>query len=81
MTWTRRAACRDEDPELFFAVGTEGPALQQVEAAKKVCARCPVHTECLAWALEHGIDDGVFGGRTEAERRQIKRNYIRQRTA
>jgi len=67
--WRDRAACRDEDPELFFPTGTDGPALLQVEQAKAVCRRCPVTDECLSWALATGQDHGVWGGTTEEERR------------
>ena len=51
MDWRHRALCRDEDPELFFPIGTTGPAAQQVEDAKLVCKRCDVRAECLQWAL------------------------------
>ncbi len=60
MEWLRRAACVDEDPELFFPVGTAGPALRDTEAAKDVCARCPVSAQCLAFALELGQTSGVW---------------------
>ena len=42
MTWRNRAACLDEDPELFFPVGNAGPAVDQIEEAKLVCFRCEV---------------------------------------
>ncbi|KID28650.1 WhiB family transcriptional regulator [Prauserella rugosa] len=73
MDWRHRAACRDEDPELFFPVGTSGPALSQVTAAKAVCHRCTVAADCLAWALASGQDAGVWGGMDEDERRALKR--------
>jgi WhiB family redox-sensing transcriptional regulator len=68
----RNGACRDEDPELFFPVGTSGPALLQVTKAKAVCQRCSVASDCLAWALASCQDSGVWGGMGEDERRSLK---------
>jgi WhiB family redox-sensing transcriptional regulator len=73
MDWRHHAACRDEDPELFFPIGSTGPALDQIEEAKQVCKRCPALEPCLAWALESGQDAGVWGGLSEDERRALKR--------
>jgi WhiB family redox-sensing transcriptional regulator len=77
MDWRHRALCRDEDPELFFPIGTAGPAATQVEAAKVVCGRCSVIEDCLSWALETGQDAGVWGGTSEDERRALKRRGAR----
>ncbi|NGO45459.1 WhiB family transcriptional regulator [Streptomyces sp. YC419] len=81
MEWLRRAACADEDPELFFPVGTTGPALHEVEAAKEVCARCPVSYQCLTWALDTGQTSGVWGGTCEEERAALLRLVRRQPTS
>jgi WhiB family transcriptional regulator, redox-sensing transcriptional regulator len=80
MDWRHRAACRDEDPELFFPVGTSGPALLQIAEAKIACWRCPVSTECLNWALASGQDTGVWGGMSEDERRAVKQRHERTGT-
>ncbi|WUH91973.1 WhiB family transcriptional regulator [Streptomyces sp. NBC_00433] len=77
--WQNRAACRDEDPELFFPVGNSGPALLKIEEAKTVCRRCPVMGECREWALETGQDSGVWGGLSEDERRTMRRRAQRAR--
>jgi WhiB family transcriptional regulator, redox-sensing transcriptional regulator len=79
MDWRHRAACRDEDPELFFPIGNTGPALLQIEDAKAVCRRCNVVESCLQWALESGQDAGVWGGMSEDERRALKRRAARSR--
>ncbi|MBL3669999.1 WhiB family transcriptional regulator [Streptomyces sp. M2CJ-2] len=77
--WRTRAACRDEDPDLFFPIGTSGPALLQTEQAKAVCRRCPVREQCLDWALESGQSLGVWGGTSETERRALKRRLKARR--
>jgi WhiB family redox-sensing transcriptional regulator len=71
--WRQRAACRDEDPELFHPVGDKGPALLQIAEAKAVCRRCPaeVRQKCLEHAVATGSDSGVFGGMSEDERRYL----------
>jgi WhiB family redox-sensing transcriptional regulator len=81
MDWRHRAACLDEDPELFFPIGNTGPALLQIEEAKAVCRRCEVMDTCLRWALESGQDAGVWGGLSEDERRALKRRNARARRA
>lgn len=81
MDWRHHAACRGKDPEVFFPIGTSGPALQQIEDAKAVCARCPVIDTCLEWALEHGMDSGVWGGLSEEDRRALRRRNARARRA
>jgi WhiB family redox-sensing transcriptional regulator len=79
MDWRHHAACRDEDPELFFPIGNTGPALLQIDEAKRVCQRCLVMESCLQWALESGQDSGVWGGLSEDERRAAKRRSARIR--
>ena len=46
--WRRHVACRREGPELFFPVGSVGPALAQIAEAKAVCTRCPVREACAS---------------------------------
>jgi WhiB family redox-sensing transcriptional regulator len=73
MDWVHRARCKDEDPELFFPVGTTGPAASQIDAAKAICMQCEVRPECLEWAMTTGQDAGVWGGLSEEERRALRR--------
>lgn len=71
--WRDDAACREEDPETWFPIGTTGEALLQIEEAKAVCRRCPVMEACGEWALTTRQDAGVWGGMSEAERRSIRK--------
>jgi WhiB family transcriptional regulator, redox-sensing transcriptional regulator len=71
--WRDHAACSGLDPDLFFPVSTAGASLTDIEAAKRVCQRCPVTMSCLHWALELGQVSGISGGTTEEERRALRR--------
>ncbi len=65
--WVGRAACRGVDPDRLFVRG----AAQR--AATAICRHCPVQRECLADALDHRVEFGVWGGLTERERRALLR--------
>ena len=71
--WRSLGRCLDEDPDLFFPVGSTGPAALQVIEAKAVCRTCRVREQCLEWALEQGLDHGVWGGLDGDERRALRR--------
>ena len=78
-TWRNSAACRDTDPDLFFPVGQTGPAIAHIASAKAVCTTCAVNRECLEYALMTNQDAGIWGGKTEDERRKIRRERRKQR--
>jgi WhiB family redox-sensing transcriptional regulator len=77
--WRTKAACVGHDPELFFPIGTTGPALDQIKRAKEVCARCQVRQQCLEWALDTRQAAGIWGGLDEEARRTLHRNRRRAR--
>ncbi len=71
--WHSEAVCRRDEAGLFFASSKEPTAarLSREEAAKRVCARCPVMVECREHALIQPEPYGVWGGLTAAERRVV----------
>jgi WhiB family redox-sensing transcriptional regulator len=80
--WRQRAICAAvEDPDLFFPISSGGPGLLQENAARAVCARCPVAESCLQWALDTRQDHGVWGGTNPDERRALLRRAYRERVA
>lgn len=69
--WVSRAACRDEDPSLFFP-GQHASSLE-MHRARLICERCDVQAECLGYALSNNEHFGIWGGKSERERKRIKR--------
>ena len=74
--WRSLAACQDTDPDLFFPVGTTGPAIEQIDTAKAVCESCPAKDPCLDFALTTNQDSGVWGATSEEERRKLRRAWV-----
>lgn len=80
--WRDDAACREHpEPETWFPVGSSPEALQAEEAAKRVCNRCPVRTDCLDWAMDTGQDTGVWGGVSEYDRADLTGRHQQYRTS
>ncbi len=75
-TWMLSGLCRDREPSFFFPSDGVG-----VERARRVCATCPVVSECLEYALTYRIEHGVWGGASERERRRILRSRRADRVA
>lgn len=48
--------CR-QNPLLFFS-----RSRMEREAAEIVCGRCLMQPECLDYAMDRGVDSGVWGG-------------------
>ncbi|MEU9033831.1 WhiB family transcriptional regulator [Streptomyces sp. NPDC048352] len=71
--WDRRAACRHEDPTVFFPEGSEADVIAMTAMAKEICRTCPVSGRCQIEALERREPFGVWGGLDEHERAEILR--------
>lgn len=70
--WMRQAACADMNSDLFFP--QRGASTDKAKAA---CRACPVRAECLAYAMNTGERFGIWGGLSERERRQLRRDRRR----
>jgi WhiB family transcriptional regulator, redox-sensing transcriptional regulator len=66
--WATAAKCRGTGDVLF----AQGAAQRRVRV---LCDDCPVRRECLAEALDDRIEWGVWGGKTERERRHLLRTH------
>lgn len=66
------AACRGQT-DLMYATDDVG-----IEAAKHLCAGCPMRLPCLRDALEKNEPEGVWGGLDQFEREALRRRRRRQ---
>ncbi|MBT9257142.1 WhiB family transcriptional regulator [Phycicoccus sp. MAQZ13P-2] len=66
--WAERAACTGHDPAIFHPQGRSRDRASAIQRAKAVCFGCPVWRDCLDYALDHDIDEGVWGGLRAQER-------------
>ena len=62
------ANCVDKEQDLFFP--ERGSSTVK---AKQICSECKVREECLEFAVERKERFGIWGGKSERERRAIRR--------
>lgn len=65
------------DPELWWPNGTTGDEELKITQAKAICSNCPVKRECLDWAVDNRQYFGIWGGVTEEERKEDRREARR----
>ncbi|KQV20895.1 MULTISPECIES: WhiB family transcriptional regulator [unclassified Kitasatospora] len=66
--WRLKAACAGiKNPDIFFA----DPRVAAHRQALALCGQCPVRLACLNDAVECGERDGIRGGQTEEQLREI----------
>ena len=66
--WKAQGACAGLDPELFYPKRGEDTA-----TAKAICRGCDVREACLEYALATIEMHGIWGAKSERERRAIRR--------
>jgi hypothetical protein len=84
--WRYRALCHPRhghDPELWFPPQprpyvthaeheeTRRARIAQENTAKAICVQCPVRRECLEYADQNDIREGIYGGMTPVERGKV----------
>lgn len=67
--WMSDAACAEVGPEMFFP--EKGGSTRN---AKAICAGCTVAAQCLDYAMRNDERFGIFGGKSERERRRLRKS-------
>ena len=64
--WRDDAACPDADTDLFFPIGTTGPALDQIDQAKRICLACRCGSDAWRgrWSWAQPLASGEARPRT-----------------
>lgn len=73
-SWQIRAACRGPQAAVFFPPASferKEDKLAREARAKDICRTCPVRQPCLEYAVQIREPHGIWGGLSEAERRQF----------
>jgi WhiB family transcriptional regulator, redox-sensing transcriptional regulator len=71
MTWHTHAACRGVHTNVSYEPNPKPKDDSWAEPARAICSTCPVRAECVREALDRDEKHGVWGGTTNAERRQL----------
>lgn len=67
--WKNKGLCAARNDNLFFPESNKREAAQP---ALDICVTCPVREQCLSYAMEHDLREGVWGGTTAADRAHLR---------
>lgn len=72
--WRDKASCKGMETNTFFPTkeksGNKGlPVNVALSKARLICAGCTVRQECLDFALQNGLQFGLYGGVPPRDRR------------
>jgi len=68
--WMQDALCAQVGGDLWFPEGQGATAAP----AKNICARCPVASPCLQYALDNNFGYSIYAGTNIHQRNQIKKD-------
>ena len=60
-------------PDLFFVDDDSTGVLASYNYARQLCAECPVMALCASYAVENNEIEGMWGGTTPNQRRDLRR--------
>jgi len=68
-----RCSSRLVDPDLWFPEAIRNPEqrAKATENAVQICSSCPYKNQCLQFALDNEIRDGIWGGVVSEERNKL----------
>jgi len=71
--WASEGACKGKPSDWWFPPkGMTSQVRENIAEARRICGECPVSEECLDHSL-HWEVEGVWGGKSSRERRDIRR--------
>ena len=81
MSWKEEARCKGEPLSTFFIVGPLDNVAQahaNWPRINELCGKCPVKQNCLDYALDNHIRQGIWGGKTYQQRRKYRKERDKQ---
>jgi len=72
--WQQQAECRGPQAVVFFPPTAHERRVEKAERerlAKAICEQCAVRASCLDYALNIREQHGIWGGKSESDRRHL----------
>lgn len=73
MAWADRALCAEVGGDIFYP--EQGGDWR---SPRRICMACEVRAPCLAYALDHDEEFGIWGGMSAQQRARIRRQDRRE---